>query len=142
MPENLHQVRLYGAKTGDFQTVQAWADARGMIFDETVAGPEGFICEHYDEHGEADPLAVAWLYPTAGIGIAWIDHLITRPGLSPAQATEAISHILNACKMRARDYDCGLVIAHTSPILAERAEKLGWQVQNTNLVRIACRTEK
>lgn len=68
----------------DFATVEQWAKARGMALIPQLLGKNGFLIE--DERG---PLAVAFVYLTFDVPLAFIDNLFTRPGTSIKQCREA-----------------------------------------------------
>ena len=67
----------------DFPTVEQWAKARNMAIIPQLLGPRGFIVE--DEHG---PLAVAFVYLTFEVPVAFVDNLFTRPGTSMKKCRE------------------------------------------------------
>lgn len=75
-------IRAYIAD--DFPVVEQWAKARNMAVIPQLLGPRGFIVE--DELG---PLAVAFVYLTFDVPLAFIDNLFTRPGTSIKQCREA-----------------------------------------------------
>lgn len=68
----------------DFAPVAAWAEARGMQLIPQLLGKNGFVIE--DEKG---PIAVAFVYLTFDVPLAFIDNLFTRPGTSIKQCREA-----------------------------------------------------
>lgn len=71
-------VRNYTAE--DFQTVDAWARARGSALVPGLLSPVGFIVE--DDQG---PAGVCWVYLMFDVPVAVIDNLYTRPGLKVGQ---------------------------------------------------------
>lgn len=68
-------IRAY--KPEDFETVDAWAKARGIWLDPMFMGPHGFVVE--DDSG---PCAVAFCYLMYDIPVAVVDNLFTRPNQS------------------------------------------------------------
>ena len=67
----------------DFPLVEQWAKARGMTLIPHLLGPRGFVVE--DEQG---PMAVAFVYLTFDVPLAFIDNLFTRPGTSIRKCRE------------------------------------------------------
>lgn len=67
----------------DFPIVEQWAKARNMAIVPQLLGPRGFIVE--DDHG---PLAVAFVYLTFEVPVAFVDNLFTRPGTSMKKCRE------------------------------------------------------
>ena len=68
----------------DFPLVEQWAKARGMVLIPQLLGKNGFLIE--DDCG---PLAVAFVYLTFDVPLAFIDNLFTRPGTSIKKCREA-----------------------------------------------------
>ena len=68
----------------DFPLVEQWAKARNMAVIPQILGPRGFIVE--DELG---PVAVAFVYLTFEVPVAFVDNLFTRPGTSMKKCREA-----------------------------------------------------
>lgn len=75
-------IRTY--TSADFDTVAEWAAARDMVLIPHLLGKNGFMIE--DECG---PIAVAFVYLTFDVPLAFIDNLFTRPGTSIRQCREA-----------------------------------------------------
>jgi len=68
----------------DFATVEQWAKARNITVIPQLLGKNGFVIE--DEKG---PIAVAFVYLTFDVPLAFIDNLFTRPGTSIKECREA-----------------------------------------------------
>ncbi len=102
----------------DFATVEAWAKARGLTIIPQLLGKNGFLIE--DEKG---PIAVAFVYLTFDVPLAFIDNLFTRPGTSIKQCREAwpiLWQTIQAYLSNLRDCNGGTL--------------------NYNVVRIFCRS--
>ena len=76
------KIRAYTPE--DFATVEQWAEARGMVLIPHLLGKNGFVIE--DAKG---PIAVAFVYLTFDVPLAFIDNLFTRPGTSIKECREA-----------------------------------------------------
>jgi hypothetical protein len=76
------QIRAY--TPADFPTLEQWAEARGITVIPQMLSKNGFMIED-----EAGPIAVAFVYLTFDVPLAFIDHLFTRPGTSIKQCREA-----------------------------------------------------
>jgi hypothetical protein len=68
-------IRAY--RPEDFETVQAWAEARGEKVIPELLGKVGFIAED-----DAGPCAVAFCYLYFDVPVAAVDNLFTRPNQS------------------------------------------------------------
>ena len=68
-------VRAY--MPGDFQMVNEWAKARGLILTPELLSKTGFLAE--DDEG---PCSVVWVYLMFDVPIASLDYQLTRPGLN------------------------------------------------------------
>lgn len=138
MSEPLYQVRKYGTAVGDYQLVAEWRKAHGCdSFPETLLPPDGVIVER-----DGQPVAAAWMYLSAGIGVAFLDFLTTAPGMTPAQASEALGHALALLKRLAKQNDYGLMIGYTFPAMARCAEAHGFRTLATGAVQIISPTDQ
>lgn len=103
-------LRAFGLKTGDWQTVSAWHEARhGEALPETILPPLGIIVED-----AAGPVAAVFAGQYVGIGIAQADHFLTRPGVGFAAARRAGRRALEGLIAVLRETDYGLLRCFTS----------------------------
>ena len=110
-------VRAY--KPEDFETVQAWAKARGITLHPMFMGPHGFVID--DGTG---PCAVAFCYLMYDIPVAVVDNLFTRPN-------QSLRKSLNAWRMLWRT-----ILAYLANLKDCNGEPLRYK-----LVRTYCRAE-
>ena len=76
----------------DIPTLQAWHEARhGYALSALLLPPLGFVVT--DERG---PCAALFCYQSYGVGVAFIDLALSRPGTSFAEAKKAFSLCLKA----------------------------------------------
>lgn len=109
------QVRTYGTGVGDFQMVADWwsAHTKEREFVEAFLPPTGIIVERNGE-----PVAAVWCHLSAGIGVAFLESPVTRPGLCLAETSEAMHVGLDAIEAICRGHDYGLLVANTLPGIA------------------------
>lgn len=115
----------------DFDTVNAWAVARGMPLIPHLLSPQGFLVE--DEKG---PIAVVWVYLVFDCPIAMLDNLFSRPGTSLAKGKEAWKLLwrtvqsflskLRDCNRAPLSYKIIRIFTH--PALVRFLEADGWNV--------------
>ncbi len=71
-------LRPYGVKTGDFQNLDRWWQARhSRPFPENIIPPLGIVAEI-----DGEPMGALFCYESVGIGVAHLDFGVVRPGLS------------------------------------------------------------
>jgi hypothetical protein len=87
------QLRVYGTGLGDYQVVSAWWQARhGQPFPETLVPPDAVIVERAGK-----PVAFLCCYLSYGVGVAFLEFAVTRPGLGFKVAREAMTMAINGC---------------------------------------------
>lgn len=92
------QVRIYGEKLGDYQLVSGWWEARhGEPLPETILPPLGVMVER-----DGEPVAALWCYESFGVGVAFLEMPVTRPGLSVGASVAALSLAVDACVLTAK----------------------------------------
>jgi len=127
----LMQIRAYDQT--DFPTVEQWAKARNIVLIPQLLGKNGFIIED-----DAGPIAVAFVYLTFDVPLAFIDNLFTRPGTSIKQCREAWPILwrtvqaflsnLRDCENKPRGYKVVRIFTRTP--LARFLKADGWHVSN------------
>lgn len=123
------KVRPYGEAVGDYQTVSGWQEQRGLgkLLENTLP-PTGIIVEM-----DGEPVAASWLYLCYGIGVAFWEGMISRPGLSLSQARASCGHCLGALREIARANDIGAIKAYAGATLTHEAQKHGFAVTGHSL---------
>lgn len=91
--------------------------------------PTGIIAE--DETG---PLAACFLYLSYGIGVAFVEAAVSRPGLSLKRSRQAFAAVLGGLEVIARAHDTGVLVCHALPALARVLESGGWQFSETHVL--------
>lgn len=115
----------------DFQLVEQWAKARGMVIIPQLLSKNGFLVE--DEKG---PLAVAWCYLTFDCPLAFVDHFVTRPDSGMTSSLKAWRLIFRCiCRYLSELRDCnGVALGYkvvrifTRPAFARFLKADGWEV--------------
>ena len=122
------QVRMYGEAVGDYQTANDWWQSRhGEPLAETVLPPLGVMVER-----DGKPIAALWCYESFGIGVAFLEMPLTRPGLSVREAMQALSLAVEACVRIAKAHakegggDVSLFKCYTLPGIAHVLPRLGF----------------
>lgn len=125
-------VRPYGEAVGDYQMITEWQKVHGRsALPETVIPPLALIAML-----DGEPMAFACCYQSHGIGVAFLEWLTTRPGLSPATAREALGHVIGSIKECTKDTH-GLLIGYCAPVIAREAEKLGFALVGKGVSAVA-----
>lgn len=89
--ENTHTVRAF--TPDDMPTAEAWWSRRhDSAFPAETLPPLGVVVE--DRRG---PSAMLWCYECFGVGVAFLEFSITRPGLSLKEARRAVQYTIEAC---------------------------------------------
>jgi hypothetical protein len=126
--EPLYQVRRYGEKLGDYQMVDAWMRDHGRgAFQENLMPALGLFVTCQEPGGaSAEDLAVGWLYLDNSIGVCHLDHFVTRPGLTVAQAYVAMQVLVECMLEEARTLNYGRVNVFTPPAIARFLRRMGF----------------
>jgi hypothetical protein len=113
----------------DLPLLQAWWSSRhGEDLPVALLPPLGVVVE--DAGGEA--IGMLWCYESYGVGVAWLEYPVTRPGLTLKQAWAVLAMAAAAC-MRYAGHHCDpparykvFRVATPSPI-ARLLRRLGFQ---------------
>lgn len=122
----------------DYAMITAWADSRPHTvgaFDPSFAPPCGIIIER-----NGIPEMCAFLYLSVGIGVAFVDLVFTRPGVSLAKALETFDFCSGLLRAVAKTHDYGVIRGFTANILSRMATRKGWQRDPKRLYQIAIST--
>lgn len=138
MSESLYQIRKYGEKVGDYQLIDEWWRVHNDgQFLENLLPPDGFIVER-----DGDPVCAAWLYLSAGIGVAFMEWIVSKPGQSLSQSKEAFFQMVEFIKGYARASDYGVVWCNTLPAIARVAVQCGFRVAGKERVAMVLTTNQ
>lgn len=114
-----------------------WRDHGQGGLLENLLPPDGFIVER-----DGKPLCAAWLYLSAGIGVAFLEWVVARPGLPFAESKAAFIHLIQFLKQHARSCDYGVIWCNTLPGIARVAAQCGFVKLDTGRVSMAMNTLK
>ena len=126
----------------DLPMVKHWAFQRGLMLDETLLTPHGFMAE---ESGR--PALVVWAYLILDVPVIQLDHLCSVPGLSMQSLRAAWSAILQCVKEWVK------IINSTSGLnynvlrcfcdrrMLGEAAKDGWTITSNEFFQIVKRTD-
>lgn len=122
----------------DYAMITAWADSRPHTvggFDPGFAPPCGIIIER-----NGIPEMCAFLYMPVGIGVAFVDFVFTRPGVSLAKALETFAFCSGLLCAVAKTHDYGVIRGFTEGTISGLATRKGWQQDPKPLYQIAIST--
>ncbi len=130
-----YRVRSFEMKR-DFVMVNQWSRAHGRDgLPAAYLPPDGIILTL-----QGEPIAAGWLYKSLGVGVAFLEHVHTRPGLTPKQAREAIAVLVTYFRDNAKADNYGVLLAHTYLAMARCAKRDGWHVLGEDRVAIGIET--
>lgn len=127
------QLRKFDADR-DYEMICEWFKGHKRSFsDNTEAIPKdilpplGWVVFNVDvENNEEEELAAVWLYLAMGAPVCFIEHVITKPGISAKTAKLALLHVATSCKATALSLGYALMVAHTIPVIARYMKNQGW----------------
>lgn len=71
--------------------------------------------------------AAAWLYMDNSVGVAFMEWIVARPGLSISESRACFARISETFRDEAKAIGYGLILAHGPHAVARIAVGLGWQ---------------
>jgi hypothetical protein len=97
-----YTVRQYGENSGDWEMVSMWWGVHTVerAIVETLLPPVGVVVEH-----NGKPVAACWCHLSAGIGIAFLDSPVARPGMKLSESAAAMIIALDAIEAICRTHD-------------------------------------
>lgn len=136
-PLPLYQVRPY-TSGADYHLVAEWWRTHGMgEFQETLLPPDGYIVQR-----DGEDVAAAWLYLSNGIGVAFMEWVVTRPGLSLKEARTALGHVIECMRRYANANDYGVIWCNTLPAIARFAAHHGFRAVAQDRVSMILKTDE
>jgi hypothetical protein len=124
MNDPLYQIRVYG-QPDDGQLISSWRQGHGMDASPlSILPPTGFFVER-----DGEPVCVAFLYLSVGIGVAFMEWVISKPGMTYKESAAAFRVLLDFLKLHAASLDYGVIISHTSPGGGEFLRRCGFVSQ-------------
>ena len=122
-------VRPYHPETDSDLCADWWHAHTGLALQTAVLPPLGVMAE--DETG---PCAAAWLYLSAGIGIAFLEMPVSRPGLSLRNARQAFKAVFGALEAAALTHDYGYIQCRSKLSTVKFAQSCGYQFSPEKLM--------
>ena len=97
-------VREY-AKT-DWPMLDRWwrEHTSKTVLIESVLPPVGVVVEQ-----DGEPVAALWVYLSVGVGIAFIENPVTKPGLTFVEASEVMGCAMRAIEAICKTHDYGML---------------------------------
>lgn len=120
-----------------------------MICQWALAHGKGFVMpplEHLPTIGqiafrEDGDLAAIWLYLTMATPVCFLEHGVTRPGISLKTAKEAFISMEKCLKEVAASLGYQVMISHCSPGMARVVKAQGWVTANENITTLMDKCE-
>lgn len=100
-----------------------WRKARGMAELPDAIFPRLGVVAVLDGVDSA----AAWLYQDNSVGVAFMEWIVSRPGLSLAESRACFARISDAFRDEAKAIGYGLILAHGPHAIARIAVGMGWQ---------------
>lgn len=109
------------AQPDDVPFLCHWYRERGRELNAAVLPRTTYVM-----HDAEGPLAALALYIAQDAPVAFLDHAMTRPGISYAEAATAFDQLMAVCLAVAETMGCAAVQANTSETIANHLHKRGW----------------
>lgn len=123
MDEPLLQVRDYWGYHNRYEVVGEWYEHhRKGIFPETMIPPLACIVEE-----DGVPIFFIACYESVGIGVAFLDWAIARPGNSVRQTSRAAIFGQHALCMAAKEHGYSVMLTSTPPAISGILKSAGYQ---------------
>ena len=115
-------------RPGDAETAAEWSRRHGRTLWTAALPPLGCVCE--DAEG---PCGMAWVYCACNIGVAFVEHLVMRPGLSLRQSRETGLALMEGLGAAVRGLDYRVLVAYALPACARFLRSAGWEETDERL---------
>ncbi len=104
------------------ETVAAWWEAHtGRRFQSALLPPVGVVAMD-----DAGAVGACWLHLSAGIGVAFMENPVTRPGLGYKAAKGVLAFMFAALEVVAIGHDYGMIVVHPIASGQRFMESLGF----------------
>lgn len=129
-------------RASDYEDYAAWARGHkrkgifGTPLRPEALPPLGVVVS--DRSGQK--LAMLWLHLSVGVGVSFLEHVTSRPGLSLQDARAAILYGIGALKHAAAQHDYGVMLVRTYPALARVLERAGFHSETDHLISLSTLT--
>lgn len=118
----------------DYAVVAAWWHGHGWPpVDAQLLPKLGMVVQEHDE-----PVAAGWAYMDNSVGVAFMEWLVTRPGMRPALSMRALTHVVGSLYHALAAL--GYTAIHSScrqPSLARLLERCGFTVTHRDVIHLA-----
>jgi len=113
-------------ESDDHPFLREWwnAHAPGTEFPAGILPPLGVLVVDGD-----GPVAALWCYESYGVGVAFLEFPVSRPGLSAAVAAAAFRGAADACVKLAGEFR--VFRCFTLPAIARVLGRTGWTIEPT-----------
>lgn len=130
------QVRMF-YRDADYEMVRGWWLGHKVAPVSPLIMPRlGIVI--YEEGGR--DLAALWLYMDNSVGVCFLEHSVTRTGISLADSSAALHFGIEYLKQEAARLNYGIMLLRCIPSIARYARKNGFTLCETGVSCLSCRT--
>lgn len=88
------------------------------------------------ESDDGMQLAVGWLYLACNVGVAWLEFVVTNPGIAPMQSARALRVLFEAAEEVAKELNYSVLLTMTEKAaLGSFIEARGFSVNHQNVTQ-------
>lgn len=134
-------IDIRGLDAALYELLTAWWQAHGWNPVPLAILPR---CGIWIEDDTGNPLAAAFLYmENSGVGVAWLEWMVTNPAIAPRKAYVAIGVITQAAREVALELDYGVLMTTCrQESLARTLEKNGFSVTDRGVTHLIMFTKE
>ena len=140
MAKPIYQIRSYCPE--DYSAFEEWHNAHGKCPPPQSILPKLGIVVLECGEGEPMPVAFLFLYLDNSVGVSFLDHIVTRPGLSATRARNSLLWGMRCLRKLAADMDYGVMLCHTLPAIARTLGREGWHAMTDGKVSMISLTKE
>lgn len=126
---NAHTLRMVAP--ADLDTAAGWAEARGARFVAAILPKLGVVALD-----DGEPVAMCWLHMDNSVGVCWPEMPVSKPGIGLKRARGAFRFIMEFLEQEAKRLDYGVMIVHTTPVLARALTGFGFTEVSAGWVKM------
>lgn len=140
MENPIYQIQHYAP--ADYSTLETWWHEHGATPPPEVILPKlGVIVQEFGE-GDPSPVAALFLYLDNSTGVCFLEHIVTRPGLSMKRARNSLLWGMRCLRKLAANMDYGVMFCHTLSPIARTLKREGWQTMAKDKVSMVILTKE
>ena len=115
---------------GDYEMARSWCEGHGRSFISSEFLP----ATGFKIYCEEEPIVMLWMYFDNSCPVTFVEWVISRPGLTPAQTSAALFYAIDTPVSRAMIFHGAKVACTRSPKAFVRyMVKKGWRIEDREL---------